>query len=79
MVSMPSCTTPRFSKIPATSQDTHPAAVVICQARGRAVAKTATSRLCACHRYKPTAAVPASSKAFIIHSVNMNSVTMRMC
>ena len=75
--SMPSCTTPIFSKIPATSQDTQPAAVVICQAKGTAIANTATSKAWACHNQMPTPAVPTSSMALSSHSAAMNWVVMR--
>ena len=78
MLSMPSCTTPTFSKMPATSHDTQPAVLVICQASGSAMANTPTSSRWACHSHRPTAAVATSNSAFISHSVQMNRVTIRM-
>ena len=44
IVSMPSCTTPMFSKMPVTSQLTQPATLAICQASGNAVATTPGAR-----------------------------------
>ena len=78
MVCMPSCTTPTFSKMPATSQETQPAAVVICQASGKAIAKTPTSSWFACHSHSPIAEVATSNRALSIHRLQMNCVTSRM-
>ena len=76
---MPSCTTPMFSKMPATSQLTQPAALAICQASGKAVATMPASTTPCDHSQMPIAAVPVSRIAFISERQNMNCEISFMC
>ena len=78
MVSMPSCTTPMFSKMPVTSQLTKPATLAIDQASGSAVATVPASMAPSPHSQMPMAAVLTSSAAFSADSVVMNCVISRM-
>ena len=59
MVSMPSCTTPIFSKMPVTSQLTQPATLAIVQASGSAVATVPASTTPWLHKVMPMAAQKA--------------------
>jgi hypothetical protein len=79
MVSMPSCTTPMFSKMPVTSQLTQPATLAIVQASGSAVATVPASMLPARPQHDADAAVLTSSSAFSADSVVMKVVISRMC
>ncbi len=78
IVSMPSCTTPMFSKMPLTSHDTQPAMLAICHASGSAVATAAALACPASHSHTPSAAVPTTRAAFMQVSVAMKRVVMRM-
>ena len=78
MVSMPSCTTPMFSKMPVTSQLTQPATLAICQASGSAVATTPALTWPCPHSVMPMPAVLTSSSAFIMDSQAMKRVISRM-
>ena len=78
MVSMPSCTTPMFSKMPVTSQLTQPATLAIVQASGSAVATVPASTTPWPHSVMPMAAVLTSSSAFNTDSVVMKLVISRM-
>ena len=79
MVSIPSCTSPMFSKMPVTSQLTQPATLAICHASGSAVATSPAPITPSLHSAMPMAAVEVSSRAFITDSVNMKRVIRRMC
>jgi hypothetical protein len=79
IVSMPSCTTPMFSKMPVTSQLTQPATLAMLHASGSAVATVPASIRPWPHSAMPMPAVLTSSSAFIVDSVNMKRVISRMC
>ena len=79
MVSIPSCTTPIFSKIPANSNETQPAILVICHTSGNAVATWLALISPCAHRLRPITVVLTSNSAFIPCKVNMKRLVMRMC
>ena len=70
---------PMFSKMPVTSQLTHPDTLAICHASGSAVATTRAPMMSWLHRTMPMADVDTSKSAFITDSVNMKRVIRRMC
>ena len=79
MVSMPSCTTPIFSKMPVICKATQPEAATICMVIGSAMATTPTAICPLRQSQMAKAPVKVISSAFKMVSDSPSSVLMRNC